>query len=117
MPLVASSSSDDEVAFVSQEDDSQNLWEVIAIVDEKRGRFKVQWAGTDPQTKEPWPNSWVGKNDVTSDLVKEWKEKRASKKGRAEKSGMYPKLAFQQPKLRGRKERAQRLALGHPGDL
>ncbi|KAF5371449.1 hypothetical protein D9757_009975 [Collybiopsis confluens] len=65
---------DDESQFVPRPDDSDNLWEVVAIVDETAKQFKVQWAGTDPATGKPWPDSWAAKGDVTNDAVQTWRE-------------------------------------------
>ncbi|KAF8900722.1 hypothetical protein CPB84DRAFT_1621508, partial [Gymnopilus junonius] len=49
------------------------LWEVIEILEEKKGKYRVQWAGEDPNTMKPWPPQWVPKQDVTDDLVVDWK--------------------------------------------
>lgn len=78
--------SERETQFVSQDDDDEILWEVIAITSEKPKAYKVQWAGVDPKTHKPWPQSWVPKRDCTDDLVIEWKRKLAlKKKGKSKK--------------------------------
>lgn len=66
--------------FVPQDDDAEVLWEVIEITGEKLKYYRVRWAGLDPKTGKPWPQSWVVKPDCTDDLVMEWKRKMALKK-------------------------------------
>ena len=71
--------------FEPHEDDSDQLWDVETILEEKNnGRYLlVKWLGTDERGK-PWENSWVPREDVTDDLVQEWKKKKKAK--RAERS-------------------------------
>ncbi|KAK7442792.1 hypothetical protein VKT23_016036 [Stygiomarasmius scandens] len=71
--------SEPETQFVPQEDDEDNLWQVIAIVDEDKKMYKVKWAGTD-SNGNPWPLDWVPKHDCTPDLVVEWKKKKARRR-------------------------------------
>ncbi|KAM6494627.1 hypothetical protein JOM56_009250 [Amanita muscaria] len=78
--------------FQPRNDDNEVLWEVKAIISEKTGYYKVEWAGIDPATGKKWTASWVRKGDVTDDLVKKWKlqkrqqqEEKAARKRR--KSG------------------------------
>ncbi|KAJ2932612.1 hypothetical protein H1R20_g4482, partial [Candolleomyces eurysporus] len=70
----------EESQFVYQSGDDENLWEIVGILGEKDGQYKVKWAGIDPKTNKPWGNSWVKKSDVTPDVVQEWKDKQASKR-------------------------------------
>ncbi|KAF8223256.1 hypothetical protein L208DRAFT_1057946, partial [Tricholoma matsutake] len=49
------------------------LWEVIEITSEKKKLYRVRWAGIDPKTNKPWPQSWVPMHDCTDDLVLQWK--------------------------------------------
>lgn len=74
-----------ETQFVPQEDDAEILWEVIEITAEKPKQYRVRWAGTDPKTRKPWPQSWVPKHDCTDDLVFAWKRKQALKNKVAER--------------------------------
>jgi hypothetical protein len=74
--------SEPETQFVPQEGDEDELWEVIEITAEKNRQYKVKWAGVDPKTHKPWPQSWVPKHDCTDDLVKVWKKAQALKKER-----------------------------------
>ncbi|KAG7095257.1 hypothetical protein E1B28_006030 [Marasmius oreades] len=69
--------SEPDTQFVPREDDDQQLFRVIEITDENSKGYKVKWAGKDPKTKRPWPQSWVPKHDCTNDLVHEWKKKKA----------------------------------------
>ncbi|KAJ7779186.1 hypothetical protein B0H16DRAFT_808323 [Mycena metata] len=66
--------------FSSHESDAENLYDAIEILKEKRGLYLVKWAGVDPKTGEPWPDSWAHKRDCTDDMVKTWKLKQAQKK-------------------------------------
>ncbi|KAG5653215.1 hypothetical protein H0H81_001692 [Sphagnurus paluster] len=77
--------------FVPQEDDEQVLWEVIEITAEKGKYYKVRWAGSDPATGKPWPQSWVQKQDCTDDLVIQWKCKKDLKKKRKGRSSAASK--------------------------
>lgn len=72
--------SESEPQFIPQEDDEETLWQVIEIIAEKGNKYKVRWAGVDPKTGKAWDPDWVTKPNVTSDLVKEWKLKKAKKK-------------------------------------
>ncbi|EPQ51425.1 hypothetical protein GLOTRDRAFT_140886 [Gloeophyllum trabeum ATCC 11539] len=72
--------SDFETQFEPQEGDSDALWEVIEITGEKKKKYRVKWAGTNPKTGKAWPQSWVDKHDCTDDLVEDWKLKKARKK-------------------------------------
>lgn len=67
--------------FEPREDDSDQLWDVETILNEKNGGryFLVRWLGTDENGKR-WEDSWVPREDVTDDLVQEWKKKKAAKK-------------------------------------
>jgi hypothetical protein len=71
---------DSEDQFVPRDGDEDDLWEVIEIVAEKGKRYRVRWAGINPQTNKPWPLDWVPKSDCTPDIVKAWKQKQAQKK-------------------------------------
>ena len=55
---------------------SEEYWEALEIVDEDRTRYKVKWAGIDPQTGEPWEDSWTLKAYVTPDLKQVWIKKK-----------------------------------------
>jgi hypothetical protein len=61
-------------------EDEEDMWEVIEITAEKRHRYRVRWAGTDPATGRPWRQSWVRREDCTADLVKSWEETTVAKK-------------------------------------
>ena len=74
-----------ETQFVPAENDDEQLWDVIEILEEKGKRYKVKWAGNDPSTGKPWKASWVGKHDCTNDLIHAWKVKQAQKKREAER--------------------------------
>ncbi|WWC70372.1 uncharacterized protein I206_104322 [Kwoniella pini CBS 10737] len=68
-----------ETQFISQSDDSDNLWEALEIIGERgprrTGDYLVQWKGVDPSTKGPWEPSWTKKEGCTQDLVRDWKVK------------------------------------------
>ncbi len=74
--------SEPETQFVPKSDDEETLWTVLEILQEKGKRYKVKWAGIDPETKKSWAPSWVHKHDCTPDLVAEWKRKKLSKRAR-----------------------------------
>jgi hypothetical protein len=76
-----------DTQFVPREDDV--LWQVIEIIAEKGDKYKVSWAGNDPDTSKPWPPSWVFKRDCTDDLVRDWKRKKALKKGNTKNSKLH----------------------------
>ncbi|KAI5120075.1 hypothetical protein M0805_002636 [Coniferiporia weirii] len=65
--------------FEPKEEDSDDLWDVVEILAEKSRTYLIKWAGADPEGN-PWPDSWVPRQDVTDDLVSEWKAKKAAKR-------------------------------------
>ncbi|KAH7868045.1 uncharacterized protein C8R40DRAFT_1063003 [Lentinula edodes] len=77
-PTTSSAYSSPSTQFIALSDDDINLWDAVAIVDERATAFKVKWAGTDPETGEPWADSWVAKCDVTPDMVDVWRVGHAS---------------------------------------
>ncbi|KAJ3887669.1 hypothetical protein GG344DRAFT_80495 [Lentinula edodes] len=77
-PTSSSAYSSPSTQFIALSDDDINLWDAVAIVDERATAFKVKWAGTDPETGEPWADSWVAKCDVTPDMVDVWRVGHAS---------------------------------------
>lgn len=75
-----------DTPFVAQSGDEEVMWEVEEITAEKGQQYKVKWAGVDPDTKKPWPQSWVSKEDCTDELVMEWKVKQAEQRKAKEKA-------------------------------
>lgn len=43
----------------SQSSTGETWWIIDEIIAEKATRYKVTWAGYNPQTGEPWEPSWV----------------------------------------------------------
>ncbi|KAL5523990.1 hypothetical protein ACEPAG_8163 [Sanghuangporus baumii] len=64
--------------FEPRESDAEQLWDVIAIRAERNGKYLIQWAGAD-ENGNPWPDSWVWREDVTDDLVEAWKKEKAAR--------------------------------------
>lgn len=79
--------------FEQHSDDSDTLWNAVCILAEKGNLFLVKWEGTDDATGEPWPDSWVVKEDCTDPLIKEWHEKK--RKIKEEKLKLKKGLALQ----------------------
>lgn len=68
----------------TQYSEGEQLYEIIEILAERGNRYKVNWAGEDPETKKPWPPSWVEKEQCDApDLVKAWKSKKRRQKRKA----------------------------------
>ena len=67
-------------------DSDDQLWEVEYIKSERKDgtEFLVKWAGVDDNGK-PWKDSWVPREDVTDDLVQDWRQKQAAEKKQKEK--------------------------------
>ncbi|KIK26296.1 hypothetical protein PISMIDRAFT_271599 [Pisolithus microcarpus 441] len=76
-----------ETQFVPRSNDDEVLYEVEEITAETLHKYRVKWAGLDPATQKPWPQSWVDKHDCTDALVAEWKAKKAKKKQQKQKDG------------------------------
>ncbi|KAF8578276.1 hypothetical protein K439DRAFT_1362563 [Ramaria rubella] len=74
-----------ETQFEPHTDDEDNLWSVLEIVKEYRGKYLVKWEGFDPDTGKPWAPSWVPKYDCTDELIHDWKTKKAKKDQRRKK--------------------------------
>jgi hypothetical protein len=70
-------SSDDEALPHADDND---YWPVSEITGERPREYRVKWEGINPETGEPWEESWVPKRDCTADLVEKWKRSRASDK-------------------------------------
>ncbi|KAJ3804712.1 hypothetical protein F5876DRAFT_82710 [Lentinula aff. lateritia] len=66
-PTSTSAYSSPSTQFIALSDDDINLWQAVAIVDERPTAFKVKWA-----------DSWVAKCDVTPDMVDVWRVGHAS---------------------------------------
>ncbi len=49
----------------------------------------MRWAGTDPATNKPWPESWEPKSNVMSPLVRDWKARKQAKKDRKKSCECY----------------------------
>lgn len=54
------------------------MFEVINIIDAKRGYYRVRWAGIEPKTGKPWKPSWVKHKDCSEDVIQKWKTIRSS---------------------------------------
>lgn len=72
--------SPESTQFIPQEDDDQILYEVEQITAERGNKYRVKWAGVNPETGTPWPQDWVHKRDCTDDLVADWQQKKAQKR-------------------------------------
>jgi hypothetical protein len=74
-----------ETQFRPTEEDSQNMYDAEEILDEKilkrGGQFLVKWQGIDPMTGEDWEPTWEPKDNVTDDLIREWKIRKAKDPG------------------------------------
>ncbi|KAF8900081.1 hypothetical protein CPB85DRAFT_1458325, partial [Mucidula mucida] len=79
--------------FIPQSDDDKNVFPALAITAEKGKKFKVRWAGTDPATNKPWPESWEPKSNVMSPLVRDWKARKQAKKDRKKSSSTRSKAS------------------------
>ncbi|KAI5994813.1 hypothetical protein EDD15DRAFT_765449 [Pisolithus albus] len=82
-----------ETQFVPQSNDDEVLYEVEEITAESLHKYRVKWAGLDPATQKPWPQSWVDKHDCTDALVAEWKAKKAKKKQQKQRDGTYTRTS------------------------
>lgn len=65
-PTSSSAYSSPSTQFIALSDDDINLWQAVAIVDERPTAFKE------------WADSWVAKCDVTPDMVDVWRVGHAS---------------------------------------
>lgn len=92
MPLRTSPQAIQETQYVSQSDDSQNLWEAEQILDERgpkvTGDYLIRWAGIDTVTKRAYEPSWERKTGCSDDLIKEWKEMKDTNPTIVGKAGM-----------------------------
>lgn len=63
--------SDDDNGDVEDGDEEEGLqdtqnkltgsWhEIHKIIDEKKDKYRILWAGVNPKTNRPWPADWVG---------------------------------------------------------
>jgi hypothetical protein len=63
-----------------ESDNSQTLWDVVAILRESGSKYQVQWAGKDPRNGKPWKPTWIPKEDCTDELIQEWKAQKRNRK-------------------------------------
>lgn len=85
-----SRSSNEDVEF--DENGEGELYEAVAILAERKGYYKVEWAGEDPKTNKPWRPTWERKQDCTPALVASWKAKQTNEGPKA----VEPQPASQQ---------------------
>ncbi|PLW39514.1 hypothetical protein PCASD_07698 [Puccinia coronata f. sp. avenae] len=65
---------------MAESSSEETEYEAIEILKEKAGRYYIRWAGIDPETNEPWKNSWEPKEMANDLLVADWKEKKRKRK-------------------------------------
>jgi hypothetical protein len=63
-----------------ESDNSQTMWDVVAILRESGSKYQVQWAGIDPSKGKPWKPTWIPKEDCTDELIQEWKAQKRNRK-------------------------------------
>ncbi|KAA1472757.1 hypothetical protein DENSPDRAFT_200957 [Dentipellis sp. KUC8613] len=66
--------------FISQDDDSENLYEAIEITAQRHGEYRIRWAGNNPKTGKPWAQTWASRKDCTDELIADWRQKQKEKK-------------------------------------
>ncbi|OJT02749.1 hypothetical protein TRAPUB_6743 [Trametes pubescens] len=77
-----SDSDDTQTRFIPRDDDDENLWDAIEILEERGDKYKVRWDGFDRKTGKPWPPTWEFKRDCNDELKHTWKMKKQAKKNR-----------------------------------
>ncbi|GAA5889385.1 hypothetical protein JCM5296_006346 [Sporobolomyces johnsonii] len=70
-PAVETPATDDE--SLTGGEDSQGYWKAVEIIGETANKYWIVWAGTDPDTGEPWKPTWEPKENATAALVSTWK--------------------------------------------
>jgi hypothetical protein len=78
-----------EQSQAESDTEAGDFYNVVAILQEKKSMYLVQWEGTDPATGKDWDPSWVKKSDCTDDLIREWKAKKAKKKSADTRKGKF----------------------------
>src|SRR6266849_7200511 len=53
-------------------------WDAIEIVEEDGKRYRVRWAGKDPESGKPWPLDWVPNSHCSVDLIRDWEKKKGA---------------------------------------
>lgn len=48
------------------------------ILDERAGKYLIEWEGTDPQTGESYEPTWEPKSNATQALISEWKARKTA---------------------------------------
>ncbi|GAA5967457.1 hypothetical protein JCM21900_004839 [Sporobolomyces salmonicolor] len=90
--------------------DSEGYWEAIEIIGETANKYWIVWAGTNPDTGEPWKPTWEPKENATVALVSTWKAhgKRKHKEDKARRKAEKAARKVAKAKLsRGNNRRAQ----------
>ncbi|KAI0300559.1 hypothetical protein B0F90DRAFT_1629563 [Multifurca ochricompacta] len=63
---------------VNPSSSEETSWEAVEIVAEDGRRYRVRWAGNDPNTGKPWPLAWVDTSRCSLDLIDEWERKKGA---------------------------------------
>ena len=63
-------------------------WEAVAILQETRGKYLIQWAGINPITKQPWGSTWEPKRMANKALVKDFKKRNQKQQRNGRNSGV-----------------------------
>ncbi|EFP75409.1 uncharacterized protein PGTG_02002 [Puccinia graminis f. sp. tritici CRL 75-36-700-3] len=51
-------------------------WAAIQILEERGGKYLIEWAGIDPSTQKPWAPTWEPKKLANKALAREWQHKK-----------------------------------------
>ncbi|KAG6905085.1 hypothetical protein DXG01_005193 [Tephrocybe rancida] len=65
------------VSAAKDEDDKE--WPVKRLLGERGNKYLVEWEDVDPDTNEPWNDTWEKKEDISEDLVADWEAQKAAK--------------------------------------
>ncbi|PIA80869.1 hypothetical protein CB0940_12228 [Cercospora beticola] len=65
--------------------DTENVWAVEAILDERARHYLIRWDGADPATGQKWSDSWEPKANVGRAAIEEWEASQNGKTTRKKK--------------------------------
>ena len=68
--------------------DQKKEWEAVAILQETRGKYLIQCAGIDPNTKKPWGSTWEPKRMANKALVEDFKKRNLKQRSNQRNSGV-----------------------------
>lgn len=57
-------------------DQQTTMWKMKEMIQETAHKYKIEWEGIDPNTGQPWPQTWEPKLNANDSAIDDWLETR-----------------------------------------